>query len=234
MNRIARTLVFAAAFAAGLAALPAAALSGSLYNDTGGAPTNSGSSDSNAAAISGSSNATIVADNTILSVDTTADTIDTTTNHGFSSGYGLTVTGGTLPTGITSGVLYYVNAVDANTLSFHNTMADAIAGTSKRDLTAAGSGTRTLNNRTVVLGGTPNLSSLPALIAVEATRPAVYLNSATNANLLVFWVLDSSDANDWLVVHATPTGLGAGSSWAIAVARPSCRPARTRSGPATR
>lgn len=69
------------------------------------------------------------------STDTSADTITVTAGHGYCSGTMVTVsaTGG----GLTAGTTYYVNAVSTTALSFHTTLAAAMAGTSKVDLTAS-------------------------------------------------------------------------------------------------
>ena len=79
-------------------------------------------------AISGASNA--------------ADTI-TVIGHGYTTGQAVRASNvlGTLPTGITSGALYYINSLSADTLSAHTTYDAAIAGTPKVAITSdVGSG----------------------------------------------------------------------------------------------
>jgi len=69
------------------------------------------------------------------STDTTADTCTFASAHGWTSGTIATpsVTGG----GLTNGTLYYLRAVSSTVVSFHTTVADALAGTNKVDLTAS-------------------------------------------------------------------------------------------------
>lgn len=69
----------------------------------------------------------------------TADNQVTITAHGWDHGAAVRVfTFGTMPAGLTAGDLYYLRAVNANTVSFHPTRADAIAGTNAVDITTAG------------------------------------------------------------------------------------------------
>lgn len=66
--------------------------------------------------------------------DTTADTI-TVTDHGWSAGtlvYSSATSGG-----LTANTDYYVGNVTTNTISLHTTLAAALAGTSKLDITGA-------------------------------------------------------------------------------------------------
>lgn len=86
---------------------------------------------------------TAVAGN-ISSVDTGTEIITWSTNHGLTTGELITSTGGTWPTGVTANAAYYVNALTATTFALYTTYADAIANTNKVNLTAAGSGTRTM------------------------------------------------------------------------------------------
>jgi hypothetical protein len=69
------------------------------------------------------------------STNTGADTVDFASAHGWTTGTMVTpsATGG----GLTAGTTYYINAVDADTVSFHTTLANAEAGTPKVDLTAS-------------------------------------------------------------------------------------------------
>jgi hypothetical protein len=68
-----------------------------------------------------------------------ANTI-TIASHGLTTGLKgqLTTTGGTLPTGVTTGTDYFVIYVDPNTIKLAASLADAIAGTPK-DMTNQGS-----------------------------------------------------------------------------------------------
>ncbi len=69
------------------------------------------------------------------STDTAADTLDFSSAHGWSTGTSVSPesTGG----GLTSGTIYYVRAVDSDTVSLHSTVADAYSGASKVNLTAS-------------------------------------------------------------------------------------------------
>lgn len=143
-----------------------------LYLDSGGASTNSGSSDSASPDLTGTSNATTAAAKTFADANVTVATDNININaHGFISGSGVQLTTtGTLPAGLALLTLYFIFAVDANNITLHNTMADGIAGTNPVDITAAaGGGTHTVNNYTIVLGGSPDLSALLADACVVTT-----------------------------------------------------------------
>ena len=134
-----------------------------LYLDSSGVATNSGSSDSNSPDLSGTADATAAANKTFVDGDVNTGTDQVAlAGHGFLSGTGVELTtSGTLPAGLTLTTLYYLRAVDANTLTLHTNVADAIAGTNPVNITAAaGGGTHTINNRTINLGGSPNLSGV--------------------------------------------------------------------------
>ncbi len=72
--------------------------------------------------------------------DTSADTI-TVTAHGWA--VGTMVTSSATSGGLTAGTQYYVGNVTTNTVSLHTTVAAAVAGTSKVDITGAVSATIT-------------------------------------------------------------------------------------------
>lgn len=76
-------------------------------------------------------------------VSTVNDTA-TITGHGFSTGdkFQLT-TSGALPTGLSTSTDYFAIVVDANTIGFASSLANALIGT-KIDLTGVGSGTNTV------------------------------------------------------------------------------------------
>ncbi len=69
------------------------------------------------------------------STDTTAETVTFTNAHGWTNGTVVTVS--TTVGGLTQGTIYYVNAASTTAVSFHTTVADALAGTSKVNLTAS-------------------------------------------------------------------------------------------------
>src|SRR5262252_2029705 len=100
------------------------------YVDSGGASTNSGSSDNNSPDASGTGNATTLANKTFASatdVDTTNNRV-TVTGHGYSTAMGVFLTtSSALPAPLNIAVLYFLRAIDANTLAFYPTAADANA-----------------------------------------------------------------------------------------------------------
>lgn len=86
------------------------------------------------------------------SVDTTLYQV-TITAHGYKTGLvGQVTTAGTLPTGLSTSTSYYIIVVDANTVAFASSLANAKAGT-RIHLTAAGAGnstfTQTANSITI-------------------------------------------------------------------------------------
>lgn len=89
-------------------------------------------------------------------VNTTNDTATITAN-GFATGLKGQVTnsGGSLPSGLSGSTDYFIIVVDANTVKFATSLANALAGTSI-DLTAQGSGTNTFTP-TALAGATVKL-----------------------------------------------------------------------------
>ncbi len=81
--------------------------------------------------------------NTGTGVDSANDIITTDAAHGYADGDAVYYQdqGGTQNIGLTDGTLYYVNAQSITTLSFHTTKANAIADTSRVNLTSSGSET---------------------------------------------------------------------------------------------
>lgn len=76
-------------------------------------------------------------------VDTATDRV-TITSHGYSTGRkGQLTTTGTLPAGLSTGVDYFIIRVDANTVKFATSLANAQAGTTVDITAAAGGGTHT-------------------------------------------------------------------------------------------
>lgn len=69
-----------------------------------------------------------------VSTDTTAETVTFTLAHGWTVATMVTVSA--TVGGLTAGTTYYVNIVSGTVVSFHTTVADAIAGTNKVNLTA--------------------------------------------------------------------------------------------------
>lgn len=66
---------------------------------------------------------------------TVNDTVDFAAVHGWLTGTAVTVSA--TAGGLTTFTTYYINATDTDTISFHTTVAAALAGTSKVDLTAS-------------------------------------------------------------------------------------------------
>ena len=136
---------------------------GTLYADSSGTATNSGSSDNNAADLSGVAGATVVANITFADADVNTGTdVITKVAHGYTTGTGVELTTtGTLPAGLTLITMYYLRAATADTLTLHPSVADAEANTNIVNITAAaGGGTHTVNNHTINLAATPDLSAV--------------------------------------------------------------------------
>lgn len=94
---------------------------------------------------------TVVSGN-VSSENTTTEQITWSTNHGLSTGDVIIPDGGTWATGVTVGAAYYVNAVSATVFTLHILRPDADSGTNPVNLTATGSGTRTMKK--IVHGAT--------------------------------------------------------------------------------
>lgn len=71
----------------------------------------------------------------VSTTDTTAETCTLDAAHGWVTG--TTVTAYSTSGGLTANTTYYVNVVNSTTVSFHTTLANAIAGTSKVNLTSS-------------------------------------------------------------------------------------------------
>lgn len=110
----------------------------------------------------------------------------TITAHGYRSGLvGQLTTAGTLPTGLSAATNYYIIVIDANTVSFAGTYAQALSGTAIAISAGAGNSTFTapaLAGATVVgqwsLDGTlwindaaPTSVTVPAQFVVKVDRP---------------------------------------------------------------
>jgi hypothetical protein len=92
---------------------------------------------------------------TFTTVDQAQETA-TVTAHGYATGRkGQLTTSGTLPTGLSLATDYFIIAVDANTVKFATSLANALAGTPV-NLTGAGTGTHTFTP-TALAGGIVNI-----------------------------------------------------------------------------
>lgn len=155
----------------------------------------------------------------ISSVDTATERITWSTNHLLASGDCLFSTGGTWPTGYTATSAAFVHVVSATVFTLHLTYADAIAGTSPIDLTAAGSGTRTASKITVTI------STLS--FGVAAADPKIVPdggNVAPRFAVFTSVTLTSTAAGVWFTAgggavapaSTTQSGvLGSGANWSI-------------------
>ncbi len=82
-------------------------------------------------------------DKTFTAISSNSATIS---NHGYNTGVScqLTTTG-SLPTGLSLATTYYIVVVDANTIKFASSLANAIAGTTLSPTNGTGSGTHTVD-----------------------------------------------------------------------------------------
>ncbi len=123
--------------------------------------------------------------------DTSADTVDFSVPHGWVTGtmvYPEFTVGG-----LTIGTIYYVRAVDSDTVSFHTTYADAVANTSKVNLTA---------------------TITAPLCAMGVVSSAIYLTLHKGDRLSLY------DGSAWQSVSSpevsiSPTGLTAGALYDV-------------------
>lgn len=113
--------------------------------------------------------------------DTTADTV-TVTAHGWTVGtiVKATATSG----GLTAGTSYYVGNVTTNTVSLHTTVADALAGTSKVNITGTVSG---------------------GLGALGVSNTTIYFSPIDGAQISLY---DGSSA--WTTISFSETSIGLG------------------------
>lgn len=143
-------------------------------------------------------------------IDAGADNA-TFTGHALASGTPVVLTG-TVATGLTTGRPYYVHAVDANKLSFHTTLAGALAGTGAADLSGSTTGwsANVLIPSNVVNFG---MASVGALAGLPGTTTIGFeLNlSAAPGNCLARWdgrnIFNSSPASAPIWVQGIPTSI---------------------------
>lgn len=78
--------------------------------------------------------------NTNTGVNGTTEVVTTDSNHGYANGAAVYYQkqGGTAAVGLTDGTLYYVRSIASNQLAFYSSAANAIADTSRINLTASG------------------------------------------------------------------------------------------------
>jgi hypothetical protein len=114
---------------------------------------------------------------TATKVNPTANTV-TITAHGYATGVKITgiTTSGTLPAGLVLLTAYYAIVVDANTLKFATSLANALAGTAV-DITDYGVGTATMT-----------ATALAGTIKLQACNNAFLDNVNSNENPAAVWV----------------------------------------------
>lgn len=136
-------------------------------------------------------------------VDTTADTA-TITAHGYTTGLKgqLTTTGG-LPAGLSLSTDYFIIVVDANTVQFASSLANALAGTFI-DLTTQGTGNDTFTP-TAIAGGTAILQMSSDSLNITPTN---WNDEGSSQNITATGVLVFKKVNpegNWMRVKFTIT-----------------------------
>lgn len=139
--------------------------------------------------------------NAATGVNTTTDVITLDAAHGYSNGDPAYFQdqGGTAPTGLTDGSLYYVRSESSTTITLYDTSAHAIAGgaTGRADITATGSGTQYIysagaaiynNTGAAVTINITNGGSVPSIRNSDGSSTTV-----NNSITLKVTVLDKSD-----------------------------------------
>jgi hypothetical protein len=127
--------------------------------------------------------------------------------HGFFDGLkGQLTTTGTLPAGVTTATDYFIIVVDANTVQFAASLADALAGTAI-DITDEGSGVHTFTP-TSLAGGAVKIqkSNSPAkeVLAGDGTWDDVAAATSITADANV-WFEKDRPTYRWIRVHYTLT-----------------------------
>ncbi len=138
--------------------------------------------------------------NAASGVNTTTDVITLDASHGYSNGEPAYFQdqGGTAPTGLTDGNLYYVRSESSTTITLYDTSDHAIAGgaTGRADITVAGSGTQYIYSAAAAIynnsGGSVTINvvngSTPSIRNSDGSSTTV--NNAVN---LTVTVLDKAD-----------------------------------------
>jgi len=133
----------------------------------------------------------------------------TIANHGFTTGQYVMVAGGTLPTGLSTGVGYFVIVINANTIALATSAANATAGTA---ITLSGTSatcrvyrTWQVSGNTVIIPGHGFVSGDRAMVYSDTTlatgiaAQTAYYIAVVDANTIEF---ATSYAN---AIAATPT-----------------------------
>lgn len=138
---------------------------------------------------------------TISAVNTSTDVITQSTNHGLTTGNLVYTVSGTPPTGMTAQAAYYVNALSATTYALYTTLANALADTSRVNLTAATTGAG-LDFATITVSANSNLANNPfqftaGQTAVAGTITVASAMSSTAWMPLLSWVPGATGNNDY-------------------------------------
>jgi hypothetical protein len=114
-------------------------------------------------------------------VDVGNDEIDNLTAHGFQTGEGpVTLTSsGTLPAGLATATKYWIIRIDANTIAFADSRADALAGSKHTITAAAGTGTHTIETAEKLV--------IPAGVSKVKLLGSAFLDTPVN---LVRWFVE--------------------------------------------
>lgn len=133
---------------------------------------------------------------------TFSGTTVTCTSHGYSLADPVVVTtSGTVPSGLTIGITYYVGTIAANTFTLHSSAAAATAGTGAISL-SGGSGTQSVGKCSNVIQAELDFAA-PNIICIgdSLTSGALTHNSAANIGLPPY--------TSWTLVNSYPYKLGA-------------------------
>lgn len=162
--------------------------------------------------------------NTGTGVDSGTDIVTTDSAHGYTDGDPVYYQdqGGSQNMGLTDGTLYYVNAQTSTTLSFHTSSANAIADTSRVNLTSTGTETHYIYSAAAAIynnsggavtinitggGGTPSIRNSDGS-STTVNKAVTVKITAKDANTLV----GITDARVLMEASSVATGTHTGSN----------------------
>ena len=121
---------------------------------------------------------------TVTSVNIATDELTCSAAHNLITGDGVLVTidsGAVQPGGTSASTLYFARSTGSTTLTLHTTAADALANTSKIDITSTGSGfIRVRNSKGILIGwDTFAVATIPAGQSQVLRIPTNILNTGT-------------------------------------------------------
>lgn len=128
----------------------------------------------------------------------TSDVI-TASGHNLTNDTPVVVSGGSLPTGLSAGTVYYVIGVSGNTFSLSTSVGGGAV-----DITGAGSGTINAIYRGLVVQNSNNILLRGNLIHGDFDR-GIYLSAATNS-LVSDNLLRGAFSSGGEIIHASSTG----------------------------